>query len=397
MKYVIIVPDGAGDYPCEELGGKTPLEAADTPNMDYLAKKGIIGRVKTVPRGYPIASDVANLSLLGYSPKEYYTGRGPLEAANMGLDIDDKDVVFRCNLITAVDGKLADYSAGHITTKESDILIDSLNEQLGIDKVKFFSGVSYRNLMIYKSGFDLGLHEIKCYPPHDIIGRPVKKYLPYGKNAQILKEIMDKSKELLLHHEINAVRVDLRENPGNMVWFWGQGIKPDIPLFKDMFGKSGAIISAVDLIKGIGKLIGFKILKVEGATGFYDTNYDGKANATLQALEEVDLVYTHIEAPDEAGHNQDLRNKIAAIERIDRIILGKVLKDRGLDDTRIMVVPDHFTPLARRTHTPEPVPFVVAGAGIPQSVIAKFSEEEAQRSSLFFEESPLLMDYFIKK
>jgi len=397
MKYVIIVPDGAGDYPCEELGGKTPLEVADTPNMDYLAKKGIIGRVKNVPQGYPVASDVANLSLLGYSPKKYYTGRGPLEAANMGLEINQDDVVFRCNLVTEVDGRLADYSAGHISSKESDILIESLNQKLKIDNVKFFSGVSYRNLMIFKKGGDLRLQEIKCYPPHDIMGRTVKKYLPHGKNSQILKEIMDKSRELLSHHEINTVRVDLRENPGNMIWLWGQGVKPDIPLFKDMYGKTGAIISAVDLIKGIGKIIGFKVLEVEGATGFYDTNYDGKANATLQALEDVDLVYTHIEAPDEAGHNQDLRNKITAIERIDRMILGKVLKNRKLDDTRILVVPDHFTPLAKRTHTPEPVPFVVAGAGIPQSVIARFSEEEAQRSSLFFEESPLLMDYFIKK
>jgi len=397
MKYVIIVPDGAADYPCEELEGKTPLEVAETPNMDYLAKEGIIGRVRTVPKGFTPSSDVANLSLLGYSPQKYYTGRGPLEAANMGVELGAKDIAFRCNLITEVDGELSDYSAGHITNKEAHALIDCLNENLGTDRIKFFPGVSYRHLMVFKDGYDLGLHSIKTHPPHDIMGQPIRKYLPSGRESSLLVEIMEKSRSLLSGHEINTVRVDLRENPANMIWLWGQGIKPQMPLFKDKFGKTAAVISAVDLIKGIGKIIGFKVLEVEGATGFYDTNYEGKARAALQALADVDLVYVHIEATDEAGHNQDLRMKITCLERIDRLVLGTVLKERDLNSTRILVVPDHFTPLSIRTHSGEPVPFVVAGPRIPKSITAKFSEEEAQRSSLYFEEPSLLMEYLVKE
>ncbi|MBN2120033.1 MAG: cofactor-independent phosphoglycerate mutase [Candidatus Omnitrophica bacterium] len=397
MKYIIVVPDGAADYPCPELDGKTPLEVADTPNMDYLSKEGIIGRVKTIPKGFPASSDVANLSLLGFDPQKYYTGRGPLEAANMGIELGSKDIAFRCNLVTEVDGKLADYSAGHITNREAHILIDALNKELGTKQIEFFPGVSYRHLMIFRDGYELGFQDVRTFPPHDIMGSLVKKHLPSGKNANLLVELIDKSKQVLFKHEINTVRVDLKENPANSIWLWGQGIKPQIPLFKDKFGKTGAVISAVDLIKGIGKIIGFKVLEVEGATGFYDTNYEGKAKAALKVLEEVDLVYVHIEATDEAGHNQDLRMKITCLERIDRFVLGTILKERDLESTRILVVPDHFTPLSKRTHTPEPVPFVIAGGKIPKSITAKFSEEEAQRSSLYFEQTSLLMEYLVKE
>ncbi len=397
MKYIIIVPDGAADYPCEELEGKTPLEVAETPNMDYLAKEGLIGRVRTIPKGFNPSSDVANLSLLGYSPQKYYTGRGPLEAANMGIELSSKDVAFRCNLITEVDGVLSDYSAGHISNREAHILIETLNKHLSNSQVRFFPGVSYRHLMVFKEGFELELHKLKTYPPHDIMGSPTDKFLPKGKNSEIIIEFIQKSKEILSTHEINTVRLDLKENPANMIWLWGQGIKPQMPSFKEKFKKSGAIISAVDLIKGIGKIIGFKVIEVEGATGFYDTNYQGKAKSALKALEEVDLVYIHIEATDEAGHNQDLRMKITCLERIDKLVLETILKERTLQDTRILIVPDHFTPLSRRTHTPEPVPFVITGAGIPKSMISKFSEEEAQRSNLYFEEPSLLMEYLIKE
>lgn len=397
MKYIIVVPDGAADYPCEELKGKSPLEVANTPNMDYLSKQGIIGRVRTVPKGLPVASDVANLSLLGYDPKKYYTGRGPLEAANMGLHLEDKDVVFRCNLVTGDKGKLIDYSSGHITNKESHFLIEALNKELASKDIHFYPGVSYRNLMVVKNGYEKGLDDVKCFPPHDILGNKINKYLPQGKASGFLKDIMEKAQEVLSNHEINSVRVDLKENPANMIWLWGQGIKPSIPLFKDTFGKKGAIISAVDLIKGIGKIIGFKVLEVEGATGYYDTNYEGKADATIEALEDFDFVYTHIEATDEAGHNGDLRMKITCLERIDKIVLGKILQKRGLEDTRLLVVPDHFTPFSKRTHSPEPVPLVFAGKGIPHSITAKFSEEEAQRSDLYFDEGPLLMNYLLKQ
>ncbi|MFC1514458.1 cofactor-independent phosphoglycerate mutase [Candidatus Omnitrophota bacterium] len=397
MKYIIIVPDGAADYPCEELGGKTPLEVAETPNMDMLAKEGIIGRVKTIPKDFPAASDVANLSLLGYNPQKYYTGRGPLEAANMGVELGAKDIAFRCNLITEVDGKLADYSAGHITNREAHILIDFLNKRLGTDRIAFYPGVSYRHLMVLKQGYGLDLQAAKTYPPHDIMGAVINKHLPSGKNADLLVDLITRSREMLTSHEINAVRIDLGENPANSIWLWGQGIKPQMPTFKEKYAKTGAVISAVDLIKGIGKIIGMKIIEVEGATGFYDTNYEGKARAGLKALDEVDLVYIHIEATDEAGHNQDLRMKIICTERIDRLVLGTILKERSLEDTRILVVPDHFTPLVKRTHTPEPVPFVIAGPGIPKSITAKYSEEEAQRSSLYFEETSLLMEYLVKQ
>ncbi|HEC70017.1 MAG TPA: cofactor-independent phosphoglycerate mutase [Candidatus Omnitrophica bacterium] len=397
MKYVVIVPDGAADYPCEELEGKTPLEVAETPNMDYLAKEGLIGRVKTIPKGFNPSSDVANLSLLGYEPEKYYTGRGPLEAANMGIELSSKDVAFRCNLITEVDGILSDYSAGHISNRETQIIIEILNKNLGSSQIRFFPGVSYRNLMVFKDGLELNLQNLKTFPPHDIMGSPINKFLPKGENSRYITELIQKSKQILSTHEINTVRVDLGENPANMIWLWGQGIKPQIPNFKEKFGKEGAIISAVDLIKGIGKIIGFKVIEVEGATGFYDTNYQGKAKSALKALGEVDLVYIHIEATDEAGHNQDLRMKITCLERIDKLVLGTILAERDLKDTRILVVPDHFTPLSKRTHTPEPVPFVIAGEGIPESITSKFSEEEAQRSSLYFEKPSLLMEYLIKK
>lgn len=397
MKYIIVVPDGVADYPCSELEGKTPLEVAETPNMARLAKEGIIGRVRTIPKGFSPASDIANLSLLGYNPQKYYTGRGPLEAANMGVKLGPKDVAFRCNLVTEVDGKLADYSAGHITNKEATLLIDHLNKKLSTKDIRFYPGVSYRHLMVYKNGYELGLQDIRAYPPHDIMGQDIKRYLPEGENANMLTELIQNSHKILSSHEINAVRVDLQENPANMIWLWGQGIKPQMPAFLEKFGKKGAIISAVDLIKGIGKLIGFKVIKVEGATGYYDTNYVGKAKAALDALEEVDLVYVHVEATDEAGHNQDLRMKITCTERIDKLVLGTILKERDLGSTRILVVPDHFTPLSKRTHTPEPVPFVLAGSNIPRSITAKFSEEEAARSQLYFEEASLLIEYLIKE
>lgn len=395
MKYIVIVPDGGADYPQELLGGRTPLEVAETPNMDFLASSGIIGRVKTIPKGFSASSDVANLSLLGYEAEKYYTGRGPLEAANLNILLEDEDVAFRCNLITEVDGKLSDYSAGHISNREANILMELLNRNLGSREIKFYSGVSYRNLMVYKKGSKLKLDKIKCWPPHDIMGREIEKYLPQGKNASLIRELMKKSRNILTGHEINTVRIDLGENPANMIWLWGQGINPKMELFKDKFGLKGGVISAVDLIKGIGKIIGLKVLEVEGATGYYDTNYKGKAQKALESLKKLDFVYIHIEAPDEASHNQDMRMKITSLERIDKLVLGTILKERDLKNTRIMVVPDHFTPLSKRTHTPEPVPFVMAGREIPKSTVPKFSEEEAQRSNLYFEEGVLLMNYFI--
>ncbi|MFA5337070.1 MAG: cofactor-independent phosphoglycerate mutase [Candidatus Omnitrophota bacterium] len=397
MKYIFIVPDGAADYPSEILGGKTPLEAADKPFMNQLAKEGVLGRVKTVPSGFQPASDVANLSLLGYEPQKYYAGRGPLEAANFGVDLSEDDLAFRCNLISESEGKLLDYSAGHISDREAGILIEYLDKNLGTEDIKFYAGKSYRHLMVYKNGAKLLLDKLNFFAPHDIMGRGVKKYLPSGRGSENIITLMNRSRELLKDHEINKVRIDLGENPANMIWLWGAGRKIAIPAFKEKFGISGAVISAVDLINGIGKIIGLKIIKVEGANAYYDTNYKGKAEAAIEALNDCDFVFIHIEATDEAGHNNDLRMKITCIERIDKLIVGTIVEKMKGKDYRIMISPDHPTPVSRRTHTDEPVPFVLAGAGITGQNFSSYCEAEAANSSLYFASGPDLMNYFLGK
>lgn len=397
MKYIVIVPDGAADYPIELLEGKTPLEAADTPFMDSLAKKAILGRVKPVPKGFKPASDVANLSLLGYDPQEYYSGRGPLEAANLGISLEDNDLAFRCNLISASEGKLLDYSAGHITDREAKILLKSLDDHLGSDSIKFFHGTSYRNLMVFRNCTHLNLDKLEYWAPHDILGKDIQEHLPKGENNQVLIDLMQRSKEILKEHEINKVRVDLGENPANMIWLWGCGKKPSMPLFEDKFGLKGAVISAVDLIKGIGKIIGFRVLEVEGVTGYYDTNYKGKAEAAIKALDDVDVVFVHIEAPDEAGHNQDLRMKMTCIERIDKLVVGTIMENLKSKDFRILITPDHPTPLSLRTHTDEPVPFLIFGKGIDAGGFSCFCENEAAQSSIYFERGEDLMKFFLGK
>ncbi|MCF7871018.1 MAG: cofactor-independent phosphoglycerate mutase [Candidatus Omnitrophica bacterium] len=395
MKHIIIVPDGAADKPIEELGGKTPLEAAETPNIDSLAKKGILGRVKTVPKGFIPASDIANLSLLGYDPEKHYSGRGPLEAANIGVELGENDLAFRCNFVTNADGKLFDYSAGHIRDKEAKILIDYLNKEIKTDELELFFGTSYRNLALFKNSKNLKLDKTKCFAPHDIIGKKISKHLPGGKNSNILREVMEASSAILPEHEINKVRIDLGENPANMVWLWSGGPKANMPLFKDLFGLDGAVISAVDLIKGIGKIVGLDVLEVEGANGYYDTNYAGKAQAAIDALKNLDFVFVHIEATDEAGHNQDLRMKIACLERIDKLVVGKIIKALEGQEYKILITPDHPTPLASRTHTSEPVPFLVSGSHFSQGDFSSYSEKSAQESSLYFDKGTELIRYFL--
>ncbi len=395
MKSIVIVPDGAADHPIEELGGKTPLEVADTPNMDLLASRGILGRVKTTPKGFVPASDIANLSLLGYDPHKHYTGRGPLEAANIGVDLGEKDLAFRCNFVTNAEGKLFDYSAGHIRDKEAKILVDCLNREVGSADLEFFFGKSYRNLAVFRSSRDLKLDKIKCIAPHDIIGKKINKYLPRGRNSNILREAMEASAAVLQKHEINKVRVDLEENPANMIWLWGGGPKTEIPSFKELFGLEGAVISAVDLIKGLGKVVGLKVLNVEGANGYYDTNYAGKAEAALEALKELDFVFVHIEAADEAGHNQDLRMKITCLERIDKLVVGKIIAGMEGKEYKILITPDHPTPLSLRTHTSEPVPFLISGSNRGKGDFSYYSEKAAQESSIYFDKGSDLIRYFL--
>jgi 2,3-bisphosphoglycerate-independent phosphoglycerate mutase len=346
--------------------------------------------VTTIPEGVTPASDVANLSILGYDPKTYYSGRAPLEAAHMGILLKEGDIAFRCNFVTVSDGKMADYSAGHISSKEAKVLIEALNKALKTEKLCFYPGVSYRHLLVMR-GFPVqDLARAVCAPPHDILGEPIERHLPKGHGAEVLAELMERSKGLLAEVEINKVRIDLNENPATMIWLWGQGQKPDMPLFEKKFGVTGSVISAVDLIKGIGKII------VEGATGYYDTNYEGKARAALASLEKHDFVFVHVEATDEAGHNGDLRMKITCIERFDRMVVGPCLEYlKGRDDVRLMVLPDHATPVLKRKHSNEPVCVAMMGAGITPNGFERMSEVEARKSPIHFL-GHQLMEVFLK-
>ena len=398
MKYIVLVGDGMADYPIKELGDRTPLEAAKTPNMDFIVQNGSIGRVKTIPHKMSPASDVANISILGYNPAEYYSGRGPLEAANLGVELEDGDVAFRCNLITALGDTLTDYSAGHISSEEAKKIIELIDNQLGTTRIKFYPGISYRHLMVVKRGADDRLENVKCRPPHDITGQSIAKNLPKGKAAEILVKLMRHSQSVLDNHEINQVRIDLKENPANMIWLWGQGKKPSMPSFKEKYGISGSMISAVDLLKGLGKILGLEVINVPGATGYYDTDYSGKANAAIKALENQDFVFVHVEAPDEAGHNGDLREKLAAIERFDQLVVGTMLSAfKGREDFRVLVLPDHATPIALKTHTSDEVCFGIYGKGIKKGDFSGYNEKESLKSKLYFQKGHELMGYFLRE
>ncbi|MFA5062506.1 MAG: cofactor-independent phosphoglycerate mutase [Candidatus Omnitrophota bacterium] len=397
MKYIVLVCDGMSDYPIPELGERTPLEAAKTPNMDFIAKHGRLGRVKTIPEGFIPGSDVAQISIFGYDPRKYYTGRGPLEAANLGIKLEDDDVAFRCNLVTVAADRLTDYSAGHISSKEAAILIERIDSILGTNRIKFYPGISYRHIMVAKRGADEHLEKLRCKAPHDISGEKILENLPKGDSSEIITKLMEDSRQILGKHEINLVRIDLKENPANMIWLWGQGKQPNMPSFTDKYGLNGSVISAVDLIKGLGRLLGLEVINVPGATGYYDTNYEGKAIAALNSLKNHDFVFVHVEAADEAGHNGDLREKITAIERFDQLILGRILKSlKNKHNFRIMILPDHATPVAKKTHTKDVVPFGVFGQDIVARGFLEYSEKESLKSDLYFDKGHELMDYFIK-
>jgi 2,3-bisphosphoglycerate-independent phosphoglycerate mutase len=398
MKYIVLVADGMADYPIEELNGRTPIEAARTPNLDYIARHGILGQVRTIPDNMIPASDVANMSILGVDPKTYYCGRGPLEAANMGVQLGADDVAFRCNLVTVAQNAMKDYSAGHISSSEASILIKAIDKNIGSENFRFFPGISYRHLLLAKHGAMDGLETIDCKAPHDILGQDITRHMPKGKGAKTLIDLMERSRDILDKQEINQVRLDLKENPANMIWLWGQGKKPAMPTFMEKYGLTGSVISAVDLIKGLGSILGLNVINVPGATGYYDTNYEGKGQAAIKSLETHDFVFVHVEAPDEAGHNGDLREKITAIERFDQLIVGKILAAfKSHDNFRILVLPDHATPVALRTHTADTILFGIFGRNIIGKGFAGFSEKEAKLSELFFPEGYKLMDYFIKE
>ncbi len=401
VKYIVIIGDGMADRPLKELGGKTSLQAAFTPNMDKLAYEGTIGRVRTVPEGLYPGSDVANLSILGYDPKKFYTGRAPLEAASIGVDLKDDDIAYRCNLVTLKFNKdktiaiMEDYSSGHISTEEAGILIKDVDKELSTPAIKFYNGVSYRHLMVWSGGEP----DVECAPPHDIIGKEISDYLPVGSGEEVLRGLMLDSVDILESHEINKERISQGKNPANSIWLWGQGKKPRLSKFKEKYSIDGAMVSAVDLTKGLGIYAGFEILQVPGVTGWLDTNYVGKAEASLKALERVDFVYIHVEAPDEAGHSGNYKDKIKAIEDFDALVVGTVMRGiRPFEECRILLMPDHPTPIEVRTHTDEPVPFVIFDNGHKRkNEGAAFDESILQRKDIvIIEEGYKLMDYFIK-
>ena len=395
MKYAIIIPDGAADEPLAELGGKTPLEAAQTPNMDRVAMEGRQGLVRTVPEGFESGSDVATMTLLGYDPNVYHTGRAPLEAAAQQIPLAPTDWVFRCNLVTVTDGVMKDHSAGGITDAEAQRLIGHLARSLNLGGWEFYTGVSYRNLLVYRGAEEF---DVATRPPHEIPEEPISRHLPKGRGSETLRRIMDRSAELFEHHEINETRRQTGLNPATQVWLWGQGHAPAMPTFVDRFGVArGAMITGVDLLRGLAALLGWENLHVPGMTSFHDTNYQGQGEATAAALDRFDLVLSHVEAPDEASHQADWRTKIAAIEHIDRHVVGPVLqKLRTFDEWRILVMPDHPTNIATRKHGYAPSPFAMAGTRVKSLRPLPYSERNAAAGDLRIEQGHELMEYFLR-
>ncbi len=401
-KYIILCGDGMADYPIAELNGKTPLEVADIPNLNRLAEQGTLGMVRTVPTGFPPGSDVANLSIFGYDPALYYTGRAPLEAASMGVRLNPPDVAFRCNLITLIsrNGReyMEDFSAGHISTEEAQEVIAWIADTLGNEEFHFYPGVSYRHLMVWRNG-ERGL-SVKTTPPHDISGKDVAPYLPQGGGQEAILRLMEQAKKTLPNCPVNLSRKKNGKKPANAIWLWGQGKAPSLLPMTERFGLKGSVISAVDLMKGIGFYAGLEMMNVPGATGYLDTNYRGKAKYALREISQKDLVYVHLEAPDEASHNGNLKDKIQAIEDFDNKIVGPILKGlKQYPDFRLMVLPDHPTPLVLKTHSSEPVPFLIFSAadqGRPWKEDQSFDEISASKTGLFVEKGHELMEKFIR-
>ena len=401
MKYAVILGDGMADYPQEFLSGKTPLDLAEKPYIDGLCKVSETGLCKTVADGLKPGSDVANLSVLGYDPKECYTGRSPLEAASIGISLESTDVTARANLVTLsgeevfADRTMIDYSAGEITTAEAKILIEYLADKINDGKYSLFSGISYRHCLVVKNGKIAG----DLTPPHDITGKPVKGHLPQSETGKEYLRLMELSARLLKDHPVNLARIKAGKRPANSLWFWGEGTKPCLQAFSDRYGIAGAMISAVDLLKGIGKLTGMRVIEVDGATGNYDTNFNGKAQAALDALKTEDFVYVHMEAPDECGHHGDAAHKIYSIERIDGVVktVAEGLKARG-EDFAIMVLPDHPTPLNIMTHTSDPVPYMIYRSGEVSAFGAeKYCEKSAAKTGIYVESGVELMKKVLGK
>lgn len=397
MKHLILLGDGMADYPIDVLGGKTALEYANTPHMDRIAAEGTLGLIDTIPSGLPPGSDVANLSVLGYDPRECYTGRGPLEAASMGIALSPEDIALRCNLVTLGDGPdrvMEDFTAGHISSPEAKAIIADLDIAIGSDVFSFHPGVGYRHLLVWKGGES----ELIATPPHDITGRVIDPYLPQGRGAEAINRLMRLSREVLADHPVNRKRMERGLRPATSIWLWGQGRAPRIRKMMERFQIRGGIISAVDLLNGIGVYAGLEALPVEGATGYIDTNYRGKAEKALLALKELDLVFIHVEAPDEMGHEGNVEGKIKAIEDFDAQVVGTVLQGvENLESFRIAVLSDHPTPLSLKTHVADPSPFAVLSslAGENQAAGTHFGEETARRTGNLISPGYRFMETFI--
>jgi len=385
MKYIVVVGDGMADYPINELDGRTPLEVAEKPNMDFIAEEGRCGLLRTLKKGMPLGSDIANLRILGYDTEKYYTGgRGPLEAASIGISLGRYDIAFRCNLITVEDGRIKDHSAGHISSNEGEKLIEYINKKFGTDNIKFYPGVSYRNILVLK-GKEFS-DKIKCVPPHDIINQEISKNLVKPtesegrKTAELLNKMILESKSILENHNINIKRREKGKLMANSIWFWGHGRRLEMPSFMERYGIKGAMISAVDLLRGIGVYLGMDVIDVPNITGYLDTNYEGKADFAIKALERNDLVYVHLEATDEASHEGSIEKKIKAIEDLDKRLLGRIIRGISKDmEYTLAVLTDHATPIKLRTHTHDFVPFAIYNPKNEGDKVKRFTENETKK------------------
>lgn len=399
MKYVVVLCDGMADLPIEELGNRTPMQAANKPHIDALAKTSLVGKVRTVDDGLAPGSDVANLSVMGFDPLKCYTGRSPLEAANIGVDMSDTDVAIRCNLVTLSDDakyedkSMVDYCAGDISTAEADEIIKTIQQELGGGEFDFFTGVSYRHCLIWHGG--------KCdgytlTPPHDISGKPIADHIA-GHVESGLIELMKKSEDILKNHPVNLARIKEGKRPANSIWLWGQGSRPSLEDFQKKNGIKGAVVSAVDLIKGIGRCANMQVIDVDGATGYIDTNFDGKAKAAIDALADNDYVYVHLEAPDECGHRREVKNKVRAIELIDEKIVAPLIEALKGEHFKMLILPDHPTPISTGTHSREPVPFMLYDSGRNESGVSTLTEDEAAKTGVFVERGPMLIEMMLGK
>jgi 2,3-bisphosphoglycerate-independent phosphoglycerate mutase len=403
VKYVVLQGDGMADEPIAELGGKTPLEYARTPNLDHMASRGILGLTRTIPRGLPPGSDVGTMSILGYDPARYHTGRSPIEAASMGVELGPEDIAFRCNLVTLETPEggveiMRDFAAGHPPTADAAAIVQDMNRALGSDGLEFHPGVSYRHLLVWRKGE----HRMRTTPPHDLSDKPVAAHFPAGPGADVLLDLMARSRDFLAEHPLCRERRERGERVATSIWLWGQGKRPQLPTLRDRYGIEGSVIAAVDLVNGLGALAGLRRIQVPGATGFLDTNFLGKAEYGLRSLDDGDFLFLHVEAPDEGGHMGDPGKKVEAIENFDQKVVGPLLEGmrQRSDEWRILVMPDHPTPCALKTHTDDPVPFLVyvsTDEQKPRGLPRGYNERDAREHGIFIPEAHTLLDRLLRR